>query len=180
MRSTKHAWCVGLLSMGLVGCGGGGSDGTVVVQPASGSEQAATESPETLDANYREAARHMVSSPVFDGPMTGLAGDALSTLRAYSQGRGNPEQYLSLEIVSADWLVSRNRATGVVTGRHVDAIAIAAFPDGRCLMYASSFIQEAVGDEFSDSLSTQGTGGGFPVPCATVDAIAAARSTVAR
>ena len=65
MRSAKRAFGVWVVSMGLVGCGGG-SGGTVVVESASGSEQAATASPEALDANYREAARHMVSKPVFD------------------------------------------------------------------------------------------------------------------
>ena len=112
MRSAKRAFGVWVVSMGLVGCGGG-SGGTVVVESASGSEQAATASPEALDANYREAARHMVSNPVFDGPMTSLAGDALATLRAYSRDRGNPEQYLSLEVVSTDAATVMGESAGV-------------------------------------------------------------------
>lgn len=183
--STGRTWnaMVGVSFGCLAAFGCGGGSATPAASSSSGSEAAsspAATTPEALDARYREAAPHLVSAPVFEGPMAGLATEALGVLRTYSADRRQPETYLSLEVVSRDWIVSRNRQTGEVTGRHVDALTIGRFPDGRCLLYGASFVQGAVGDGFSDTLTTRGTGGGFPVDCATVDAITAARPSVAR
>ena len=54
---------------------------------------------------------------------------------------------------------------------------IARFPDGRCLQYGTSMRQEYVGGDFASAMTTNGTGGGVPLPCEAVDAIAAARSS---
>lgn len=58
-----------------------------------------------------------------------------------------------------------------MTGRSINAIVIAQFPDGRCLPYAGSFVQEAVGDEFMDQLTTRGLGGGVGVPCEMAEVV---------
>lgn len=137
------------------------------------------QTPEQLDARYREVARHLVRNAVWDSPLRALNAEGLAALRAYSQSRGNPETYLTLEVTSADWSVMRHNVSGVVTGRSVGAVAIARFPDGRCMIYGTSLRQQYVGDDFSPTLTTSGTGGGALIRCETVEAIAAARSDVA-
>jgi hypothetical protein len=159
-----------------------GSRGDGSTASASGGETAAAEpqTPEQLDATYREMARHLTRGPVWDSPLRSLNSDGLAALRAYSQSRGNPETYLTLEVVSADWSPMRHNVSGVVTGRSVGAVAIARFPDGRCMIYGTSLRQEAEGDDFSSTITSSGTGGGATVRCETVQAIAAARSDVAQ
>lgn len=138
------------------------------------------QTPEQMDERYRERARHLTRNPVWSSPLRSLNSDALAALRQYSQSRGNPETYLTLEVVSADWSVMRHNLTGIVTGRSVGAVVIARFPDGRCLQYGTSMRQEYVGGDFASTMTTSGTGGGAGVPCETVDAIAAARPDTAR
>lgn len=149
---------------------------------SSGGTAAAAEEPQTpaqMDERYRERARHLTRNPVWESPLRSLNRDALAALRQYSQSRGNPETYLTLEVTSADWSVMRHNVTGIVTGRSVGAVTIARFPDGRCMVYGTSLRQEFVGGEFSSTLTTSGTGGGAGIPCPAVEAITAARPDVA-
>jgi hypothetical protein len=138
------------------------------------------QTPAQMDERYRERARHLTRNPVWESPLRSLNNDALAALRQYSQSRGNPETYLTLEVVSADWSVMRHNLTGIVTGRSVGAVVIARFPDGRCLQYGTSMRQEYVGGDFASAMTTNGTGGGVPLPCEAVDAITAARPDTAR
>lgn len=138
------------------------------------------QTPEELDARYRETARHLARNPVWSSPLRSLNADGLAALRQYSQSRGNPETYLTLEVTSADWAVMRHNLSGVVTGRSVGAVTLARFPDGRCMLYGTSLRQEFVGGDFAPTLISSGTGGGAAVRCETVDAITSARSDIAR
>jgi hypothetical protein len=147
---------------------------------SAGGEPAAAASPEELDGRYRENARHLVRDTVWDSPLRALSTQGLETLRRYSENRGNPESYLTLEVVSPDWIIDRHRATGAVTGRLLGAVTLARFPDGRCLQYGTSLRQEYVGGDFADAMTTTGTGGGVGVPCETIDAVVASRPDVAR
>lgn len=166
----------------LDACGARPSGRTASSASSSGSASVAAEpqTPEQLDARYREIARHLTRNPVWDSPLRALSADGLATLRQYSQGRSNPETYLTLEVVSADWSVMRHNLTGVVTGRSIGAVTVARFPDGRCLVYGTSLRQEYVGGDFAPTLTTNGTGGGAGIPCPAVEAIAAARPDIAR
>lgn len=147
---------------------------------SGGADDGAPQTPAELDARYREVSRHLMRNPVWDSPLRSLSEDALATLNRYSQSRGNPETYVSLEVTSNDWAIARHPATGAVTGRAVGAITVARFPDGHCMVYGASFRQEFVDGEFSSTLTTSGTGGGAGVRCETVEAIAEARPDVAR
>lgn len=180
MRWATLLAVAGLLT--LDACGARSS--TPSASNASSSGGAATvaepQTPEQMDERYRERARHLTRNPVWSSPLRSLNNDALAALRQHSQSRGNPETYLTLEVVSADWSVMRHNVTGIVTGRSVGAVVIARFPDGRCLQYGTSMRQEYVGGDFASTLTTSGTGGGAGVPCETAGAIVAARSDTAR
>lgn len=167
----------------LDACGTRGSTRSAASASSSGGAAAAAAEPQTpaqMDERYRERARHLTRNPVWESPLRSLNNDALAALRQYSQSRGNPETYLTLEVVSADWSVMRHNVTGIVTGRSVGAVVIARFPDGRCLQYGTSIRQEYVGGDFASAMTTNGTGGGAGLRCETVDAIVAARPDIAR
>jgi len=180
MRFVKYVAAGWLLVLDACGARPG-HRATAGASSAGGAPAAAEpQTPEQLDARYREVARHLTRGPVWDSPLRALSADGLATLRRYAQGRGNPETYLTLEVVSADWAAIRHNVSGVVTGRSVGAVTVARFPDGRCMMYGTSLRQEYVGGDFAPALVTQGTGGGAGIPCPVVEAIAAARPDLAR
>lgn len=174
--TTKTRTLLMLSVMVALGCGGGSAaTSEAASDETSGAEQQQTVdlSPEALSSRYESNARALQREW---SPGSSLAAEnaeaAMAALRAYAAGRGYVETYLTLEVVSADWSLSRHRATGIVTGRSINGIVIARFPDGRCMQYAGSFIQEAVGDEFVDRITTQGLGGGVGVPCEMADVVA--------
>lgn len=177
----KTLFAVGML-WGLSACGMSMSSRRRASATSSGSAAVddSPQTPEQLDTRYREVARHLVRNPVWDSPLRSLSDEGLATLRRYAETRGNPETYLTLEVTSNEWAVMRHNVTGIVTGRSVGAVTIARFPDGRCRLYGTSLRQEYVGDEFSSTMTTNGTGGGALVRCETVDAITAARPDTAR
>lgn len=179
MRFGKYlvvGWLLALEACGARATGSRTSSGASV---SSGAAAVEPQTPEQLDARYREIARHLVRNAVWNSPLRAMSRDGLETLRQYSQGRGNPETYLTLEVTSADWSVMRHNVTGIVTGRSVGAVTIARFPDGRCMVYGTSLRQEFVGGDFSSTLTTSGTGGGAGIPCPAVEAITAARPDIA-
>ena len=158
-----------------LGCGGGSaaSSETESEETTGGGEEAAVDlSPETLLSRYESNGRALQREWSPGSEVAQHADEAMSVLRAYAAGRGYVETFLTLEVVSADWSVGRHRATGIVTGRSINAMVIARFPDGHCMQYAGSFFQEAMGDDFADQLTTQGLGGGVGVPCEMADVVA--------
>ncbi|GAB4116031.1 MAG: hypothetical protein OHK0013_49950 [Sandaracinaceae bacterium] len=168
----------------VAGCGGRARSTQIETASTEGDEAssvpAAPQTPEELDAAYREQARHLVRNPVWDSPLRTLSAEGLEVLRRYRASRGDREEVLSLEVVSPDWEINRHRATGAVLNRWVAAITTSRFPDGSCYQYGTTLAQEYVGGDFASTLTTQGTGGGASIPCETIDAIAAARPDVAR
>lgn len=182
MKLLKIGVAVGGM-LALDACGTSGARTRSSSAASSSSGAAAPEAPQTpeqLDARYREIARHLTRSPVWDSPLRALSADGLATLQRYSQGRGNPETYLTLEVTSQDWSVMRHNVTGIVTGRSIGAVTLARFPDGRCMVYGTSLRQEYVGGDFAPTLITNGTGGGAGIPCPALEAITAARPDIAR
>lgn len=172
-----------VLCLALVACGRRGRTETATASETSGAEATAAspQTPEQLDAAYRENARHLVrGGVVWDSPLRSLNAEGLETIRSYRARRGDPETMLTLEVVSPDWIIQRHATSGAVTARVLGAITLARFPDGTCYEYGTSLVQQFVGGDFEGPLTTSGTGGGVVVPCETADAISAARADVAR
>ena len=156
----------------LLGCGGGSSEvGHEATEESSGGESVDL-SPDALVAQYDQNARRLARRGA-GTPLSEHAGDALSAIRDWATENGHDEVYATMEIVSDDWSLMRHRVSGEVTGRSIGGITLARFPDGRCFEYGGSFFQEYVGGEFDTTIRAQGVGGGFVVPCETIDAVAA-------
>jgi len=68
----------------------------------------------------------------------------------------------------SDWNVLRNRHTGIVTGRSVQAAGFARWPDGHCTMQAFGYEQSYDGSDFSGALRV-GTSTQLEIPCAALD-----------
>lgn len=174
MTTSKRTFLM-LCVMAALGCGGGSAASSEAEsdETSSGGEEATVDlSPDALLSRYESNGRGLQREWSPGSEVAQHANDAMSVLRAYAAGRGYVETFLTLEVVSADWSLGRHRSTGIVTGRSINAIVIARFPDGHCMQYAGSFIQEAMGDEFVDQLTTQGLGGGVRVPCEMADVVA--------
>lgn len=131
---------------------------------AADGEQGIPVGAEAFEAAYKEIASHLVK-PWSPGTMAALAPESLSALRGYAAGRGYKEKYLSLELLSADWELNRDARTKALKYRWITGVAFAEFPVGKCLMYPVSFMQAAEGDGFSKTITSNGAGGGFEVPC---------------
>ncbi|MBX3249010.1 MAG: hypothetical protein KF901_17665 [Myxococcales bacterium] len=171
-------WIVLVVGLAL-GCGGGSSRGEGASSQSTGDERVEEVSPEALEATYERNARTLARHWSPDGDLSGLADQAMQTLRSYAADRGYVEVFLTLEVASPDWTLGRHQTTGEVMNRAFNATVIARFPDGVCRQYGATFLQEASGGDFSDALTTMGTGGGVPVPCGMAEVVAA-RANVAQ
>lgn len=174
MKTTTSRTLLMLCVMAALGCGGGSAASSESdTEETTGGEAAEVVdlSPEALLSRYESNGRALQRDWSPGSEVSQHAGDAMSALRTYAEAHRYTESYLTLEVVSPDWSIMRHRATGIVTGRSINAIIIAQFPDGRCLQYAGSFMQEAVGDDFVDALTTPGLGGGVGVPCEMAEVV---------
>jgi hypothetical protein len=172
---TRTRTFLTLCVMAALGCGGGSaaSSEAETEETTSGSEEATVDlSPEALLSRYESNARALQRDWSPGSEVAQHSDDAMAALRTRAASRGYVETFLTLEVVSPDWTVSRHSATGIVTGRVINAIVIARFPAGHCMQYAGNFVQEAVGDDFSDQITTPGLGGGVGVPCEMADLVA--------
>lgn len=172
-RHDELSFVFGLLIL-LVACGGGGSGEPEVSDGSEGGEAEVDLSPEGLLATYERNGRFLTrggwAAPA--GPLAEHADAAMSALRTWATNENHPESYLTLEVISPDWSILRHDISGEVTGRSLAGVVLAQFPDGSCLQYAGSFVQEYVGGDFVETITARGIGGGVGVPCEMAEVVA--------
>lgn len=98
-----------------------------------------------------------------------LRAQAFEALRVGGAERRYIETFLSLRLTSNEWAILRHRRTGIVTGRALNGVALARFPDGHCQATPVSFSQQHDGSSFSGSLRFMGIGGNHYLPCAIAE-----------
>lgn len=155
----------------VVGCGGAAA----TTSPSSTSSSEPVDlSPEALSERYEANGRFITSGAwaTPPGPLSSYAAEALTSLRAWAASEGHTETYLTLEVISMDWSPVTDNRTNATIGRSFGGVALARLADGRCFQYAGSFMQDASGSGFSNTLRSRGVGGGFEVPCEMVDVVA--------
>ena len=103
----------------------------------------------------------------FEGnPDRALAQELHSALVAHAS-RGGWSETFEFSIPLGQWDTLRNRYTGIVTGRSVQAAGFARWADGHCTMQAFGFEQSHNGSNFSGPLRV-GVSTQLPIPCAVL------------
>lgn len=174
-RFGELSFVSGMLALALACGGGSGESGSSEGSESSeGGEAEVDLSPEALLATYERNGRFLTrggwAAPA--GPLAEHADAAMSALRTWATNENHPESYLTLEVISPDWSLLRHDISGEVTGRSLAGVVIARFPDGGCLQYAGSFVQEYVGGDFVETITARGIGGGVGVPCEMAEVVA--------
>lgn len=128
-------------------------------------------------------AEPMTASEYLTGILRGLLGpyddsmnadrtlrqQAFEALKAGGRQERYVETFLSLRLTVPDWTIMRHRATGIVTARAIDGVAIARFPDGHCQATPVRLTQQHDGSDFSGQLRFGGIGGNHYVPCSIAE-----------
>lgn len=99
-----------------------------------------------------------------------LREQAFEALQSGGRERRYIETFLSLRLTVPEWIILRHRVTGIVTGRAINGVAIARFPDGHCQATPVTFSQQHDGSDFSGRLRFTGIGGNHYVPCSIAEA----------
>jgi hypothetical protein len=92
-------------------------------------------------------------------------------MNAYDQmyGASHKGKAVKAIIVSDDWLIQRNDATGIVTGRLRKGAIVYKNADGQCRLIEEFFIQqEYVGNSFAGTKSVYAVGKGQEILCENV------------
>jgi hypothetical protein len=69
--------------------------------------------------------------------------------------------------ISNDWSITRNRLTGIITGKVISGIVTMKHPDGRCRYQHMSFRQDYDGSQYTN-LHTTGVGPVYDLKCSEI------------
>lgn len=102
-------------------------------------------------------------SPPSDADFAGTLHSALLE----KAGREGWRETLEFSLPLGEWSPIRNRNTGIITGRSVQAAGFARWPDGHCSMQAFGYEQGYDGDDFSGPIRV-GTSTQLDIPCSVL------------
>lgn len=128
-------------------------------------EHAVFAAPETFESAHSALGHNLIKGWA-PGKMAEHTKASLEALRGFAEGRGYPEKYSTLQLLTPDWEINRDRRDNSIRYRHISGLSFAQFPSGKCIMYPVGFMQMPEGAGFSSTMTSNGAGGGVGVPCA--------------
>ena len=125
--------------------------------PADGGDHRA------ISLNPRPISDWVFFTPNADTSLSGTLHEALlDTAR-----RESWSETLEFSLPLGEWNILRNRRTGIITGRNVQAAGFARWPDGHCTMQAFGYEQAYDGSDFSGPIRV-GASTQLDIPCAVL------------
>jgi hypothetical protein len=92
---------------------------------------------------------------------------ALAAAKRWASAWSWKESLKNAYFTSNDWSITRNRITGVITGKIISGIVTMIHPDGRCRYQHMSFRQDYDGKEYTN-LHSSGIGPVYDLKCSEI------------
>ncbi len=133
--------------------------------PADGGDHhAIAADPEPMAAWHASIATIWYRAPSDAMNGASVRDESMAALRAYSQGRGDRDTFLTLRVLSQEWNIERNNLQ-VVVARSFTAAVTARMPQGYCQAYGATLYQPAVGSGFEPRIRSRGSSMNIRIPC---------------
>lgn len=94
-----------------------------------------------------------------------LESNILEAMKSYAKAAGWSENYTTAKIISTDWTIMHNEATGAILGRTVMAALKATWPDGHCSYQVFTMEQQYNGSGYESSVTRCATGEQGNIDC---------------
>jgi hypothetical protein len=138
-----------------------GHDRIVLYDPGQAPEDASDH--RAIALNPRPISDWIFFTPQADSELAALLHAALlDTAR-----RESWHETFAFSLPLADWSPIRNRRTGIITGRAVQAAGFARWPDGHCTMQAFGYEQAYDGSDYAGPIRV-GASTQLDIPCAVL------------
>ena len=89
----------------------------------------------------------------------------VEVMKEKASNDGWKETFSKARIIDKDWYTVRNEYTGIITGRTINAVVYAKWPDGHCTAQEFNFYQEWNGSAWSKVLQFNGVGNQTVIDC---------------
>ena len=89
----------------------------------------------------------------------------VEVMKEKASREGWKETFSKAKIIDKDWYTIRNEYTGIITGRSINAIVYAKWPDGHCTIQEFNFLQDWNGSAWSKVLQFNGIGDQTTIDC---------------